>query len=461
MTLVVQSYVPMSGMFVPGQAEFAYAQGTKIMSLIEGSALHQSRESSLRSRRDAMALVNQALVEDPEDALAHATRGFYYYGERHHRNAVTIQECADSCSQFVSGADQQARHYCNALTAASEGNATGMVYHLEQQLLDDPTDIIALKLCQSELFWLGEMKWSASISAGVAPRWNSKHDYYSDYLAIRAFDLEETGNHELAEKLGRESVAINPADVWGTHAVTHVMYMQGRGRDGALWLDKLHAGGHWDGLGQMVLHLWWHRALFHLINEEPDAALAVYDDYLRNFEIDMVAALPDLYLDLQNATSLLLRLELIGVDVGGRWAALADLCSERTKDQSNAFSCAHYAAVLAADGRFSQTQELIDNMQATTRTHSATVGGYVNAALPAASASVAHRKNDYRKVIDLLMPARYQLVQMGGSHAQREVFLLLLADALLKEGEVDMLNLLSSDLQETGFSEIMAHRILN
>ncbi len=408
-----------------------------------------------------MVLVNQALDENPEDTLAHATRGFYYYGERHQRNAVTIQECVDSCSKLVSGADQQAKHYFNALTAANDGNATGMVYHLEQQLLDDPTDIIALKLCQSELFWLGEMKWSASISASVAPHWNSKSDYYSDYLAIRAFDLEETGSHELAEKLGRESVAINPADVWGAHAVTHVMYMQGRGKDGAQWLDKLHAGGHWNGLGQMVLHLWWHRALFHLINAEPDAALAVYDDYLRNFEIDMVAALPDLYLDLQNATSLLLRLELLGIDVGSRWTALADLCSERTKDQSNAFSCAHYAAVLAADGRFGKAQELIDNMRAVTQTPNAVVGGYVNAALPAAVASIAHRKNDYRQVIDLLMPARYQLVQMGGSHAQREVFLLLLADALLREGEMEMLTLLSSDLQETGFSDIMANRIIN
>ena len=102
----------------------------------------------------------------------------------------------------------------------------------------------------------------------------------------------------------------------------------------------------------MVLHLWWHRALFHLINHQPDAALAVYDDYLRNFEIDMVAALPDLYLDMKNATSLLIRLEMIGVAVGNRWTALAELCEQRIEDTTNAFSSAHYAAVLAADGRF-------------------------------------------------------------------------------------------------------------
>ncbi len=428
------------------------------MALIDGSALYQSRESSLRSRRDSMALVQQALADNPEDALAHATCGLYFYGERHHRNKEKVQEYSDASAKFLSSNDSQAKHYSNALAAASIGNPMGMVYHLEQQLLADPTDIIALKLCQSELFWLGEMQWSASLSALVAPHWNPQSTYYSDYLAIRAFDLEETGHLTLAEKLGRECVEINPSDVWGTHAVTHVMYMQGRGQDGAQWLDNLHAGGHWDGLSQMVLHLWWHRALFHLINAEPDAALAVYDDYLRNFEIDMVAALPDLYLDLQNASSLLLRLELIGVDVGDRWRALASVCKERIHDLSNAFSCAHYAAVLAADERFDQADELIDSMR---QAQSFCAGCYVNAAIPAASAAVAHRKKDYKKVIDLLMPARHQLVQMGGSHAQREVFLLILADSLFKCGEQGMLTMLAADLEETGFNDIMAKRILN
>jgi len=421
--------------------------------------LQQSRESSLRSRRDAMALVQQALSLDPANALAHATKGFYLYGERHQRNREPLQQCVTDCLQHVSKADQQARHYVDALNAASNGCALEMVYHLELQLLADPTDIVALKLCQSELFWLGEMHWSASISASVSEHWNKDNTYYSDYLAIRAFDLEETGDYVQAESAGRECVAINPADVWGTHAVTHVMYMQGRGSEGAQWLDTLHAGGHWHGLGQMVLHLWWHRALFHLLNRQPDAAIAVYDDYLRNFDLDMVAALPDLYLDLQNASSLLIRLEMMGIDIGSRWTALAEICELRIEDTSNAFSSAHYAAVLAADGRFDKAQLLIDNMRQPLQSGLTVASSYSNAALPAAIAAVAHRKKEYRKVIDTLMPARFRLVQMGGSHAQREVFLLILADALQAEGEQVLLRKLSADLQATGFADVMAHRI--
>ena len=422
--------------------------------------LGQSRESSLRSRRDAMSLVQEALAADAEYSLAHSIRGFYYYAERHQRNRETISQCVADGRKFLTDKDSVASHYCNALTAASQGDAASMVFHLEQQLLNDPTDITALKFCQSELFWMGEMQWSASVSDSVAKYWNKDQPYYSDFLAIRAFDLEETGDYINAEKCGRESVALNPSDVWGAHAVTHVMYMQGRSKEGARWLDELHQGGHWQGLGQMVLHLWWHRALFHLLGDEYDAALSVYDDYLRNFELDMVAALPDLYLDLQNATSLLLRLEFCNIDVGDRWTSLADICTQRVTDRSNAFSCAHYAAVLAADNRYEQAQELIATMSDASAAMDSIAGGFSNAAVPAAVASVAHRKQNYRQVIASLMPVRYRLVQMGGSHAQREVFLLMLADALQREGEFDLLQKLSVDLQDTGFADIMAKRIL-
>ena len=430
------------------------------MTSVADELLDQSRESSLRSRRDSMALLQQALDVDAEHSLAHAIRGLYYYGERHQRNRNVIHECVANSTNYLQDDDVRAGHYCNALTAASNGDAAAMVFHLEQQLLDDPLDITALKFCQSELFWLGEMQWSASLSSSVEKHWSNSCKYYSDFLAIRAFDLEETGNYIDAEKYGRESVELNPADVWGTHAVTHVLYMQGRSKEGAEWLDGLHANGHWQGLGQMVLHLWWHRALFHLLRGEYDAALSVYDDYLRNFELEMVAALPDLYLDLQNATSLLLRLELLNVDVGARWSALADICVERINDDSNAFSCAHYAAVLAADQRFDQAQSLIDQLSRAAASGSSTAAGFGNAALPSAIAAVSHRKQDYRTVINTLMPVRYRLVQMGGSHAQREVFLLMLADALQREGEADLLRKLSADLTETGFEEIMAARIL-
>ena len=120
----------------------------------------------------------------------------------------------------------------------------------------------------------------------------------------------------------------------------------------------------------------------------------------------------------------------------------------------------HYVVVLAADERFAQAQSLIDCMSEASLNGSSIAAGFGNAAVPAGVAAVAHRKGDYRKVINILMPLRYRMQQMGGSHAQREVFMLMLADALQREGEADLLQKLSLDLRETGFEDVMAQRII-
>jgi hypothetical protein len=57
---------------------------------------------------------------------------------------------------------------------------------------------------------------------------------------------------------------------------------------------------------------------------EREAVLASYDEHIRNFDDPMTMAVPDHYVDLQNATSLLWRLEQLGIDIGNRWRELAD-----------------------------------------------------------------------------------------------------------------------------------------
>ena len=76
-------------------------------------------------------------------------------------------------------------------------------------------------------------------SARVAPHWSDKVPGYGLFLSCRAFDLEEMLDFGEAERLGRAAVEIDPTDVWGAHAVAHVLIMQGRHEDGVAWLDGL------------------------------------------------------------------------------------------------------------------------------------------------------------------------------------------------------------------------------
>jgi hypothetical protein len=53
-----------------------------------------------------------------------------------------------------------------------------------------------------------------------------------------------------------------------------------------------------------------------------------------------------------------------------------------------------------------------------------------------------------------MMPARRNLWQMGGSHAQRDLFFQLLIDSALKQERRDILRLLLDELNATGFEHL-------
>ncbi len=425
------------------------------MSAQAQAALAQAQSSYVRWRRDAMQHLQAAQKHDPDFAMAHAVEGLFLHMARDVAHRPAINAALAKAKQCVS-ADPDEQLYVEALQAAANGELTRMVYCFEQVLARNPTDVFALRMCQGELFWLGEMQWSASISGSVESHWAQSHPQYGAYLSVRAFDLEETGQYQLAERCGRQAVEIDPTDPWGTHAVAHVMFMQGRFSEGADWLDGLR--GNWSELSQIILHLWWHRALFAVEQGDLNGALAIYDDYVRNLDLDMIVDLPDLYIDLQNAASLLMRLELLGHSVGERWHELGQIASERKSDHSSPFTSAHFALMLAAAGRDDEIIPLLDSMQQWAIDDGTLAPRIASAAIPAARAAVAHRAGKHEEVVSLLMPARRQLWQIGGSHAQRELFFLLLADSLRQLGRSDELARVQRDIEAAGFADSMVQR---
>ena len=65
------------------------------------------------------------------------------------------------------------------------------------------------------------------------------------------------------------------------------------------------------------MHNWWHLALFHLDLDEIDEVLALFDERVLGSGSAVV-------LDMIDASALLWRLQLRGIDVGDRWQALAE-----------------------------------------------------------------------------------------------------------------------------------------
>jgi len=166
-------------------------------------------------------------------------------------------------------------------------------------------------------------------------------------------------------------------------------------------------------------------------------------------------AMPDFYVDIQNDTALLQRLELRGVDVGDRWQEIAELAMARIGNHRSPFTSAHCALLLAAAGRYDAAGELVAKIREFIAGNSTQlVGRYALAVLPASEAAIAHRKGEHQRVIDILLPARRNLWQMGGSHAQRDLFFQLLVDSAVKTGRVDILQMLLQELGAVGFDHL-------
>lgn len=393
-----------------------------------------------------------ALKADANCAMTHAVMGIMLVGARTTQFQEQAKQELVAAEKNASAITAREKHYINALRQLLAGKLEASVRCYEAILSEYPTDLLALVFLQSELFWLGDMKWSERVSAQVARHWNPDVPGYNAFLAVRAFDLEENNRFIEAEKITQEALTINPGDVWGAHAFAHILYMQNRIDEGIEWMGERET--LWNDAHQMQYHLAWHQCLFLLERRKHEKMLEIYDNRIRNREHALCAAMPDLYIDLQNGSSMLWRLEHIGVDVGNRWQELAEVCTPRLNDMSNPFTSAHFAFVLTANEQYEDCAELINAMEAfaADADHDLSMR-YRKAALPAARAAVAHSKGDHAAVIQHLKPAQRDLWNMGGSHAQQDIFYQLWADSTAKLGDQAGYADLMRIVEQIGFHE--------
>jgi len=98
----------------------------------------------------------------------------------------------------------------------------------------------------------------------------------------------------------------NRRDAWAVHAVAHVLEMQGRIAEGVRWLEQREPD--WSPENFFAVHNYWHLALFQLELGEHAPVLALYDAKVRGGGSEVIMGLLD-------ASALLWRLQLVGVDV--------------------------------------------------------------------------------------------------------------------------------------------------
>lgn len=379
---------------------------------------------------DPMGKAEAALAADPELVLAHCLKAhacLFALEPAFRPRAVASVEAGEALLAKGGGAERERLHLA-AARAWAEGETGVAVERFEDLLAEHPRDLLALMFAHQADFFTGREDRLRSVPERTLAAMTPAMPGHGFVQGMLAFGLEEAGEHAAAEDLGRAAVDANPRDAWAVHAVAHVLEMQGRDEEGLAWYGEREAD--WAAQGNFfAVHNAWHLALFHVDRGDAEGALAAYDRYLAPGRRSLV-------LNLCDATALLWRLHLAGVEAGeARWAALADAMLRRTEPgNEHVFGDVHLAFALAGAGRLDALEGVVRRLAERASGKGDHAFRLRRVGLPAARAALAFARGRHGEACDLLAPALPASEAMTGSRAQREILALTLAEAALRDG---------------------------
>jgi tetratricopeptide (TPR) repeat protein len=372
-----------------------------------------------------------ALLEaNPNFAMGHAARGlFMIMMGRKELLAVAVEAAKDANKTLKDhGGTSREKGWVMALNQWLNNTPTDAIETMERILRENPRDTLSAKVSHGIRFILGDGHGMRRSIERVLSAHDKDHAMRGYALGCHAFTLEETGEYAAAERTGLQALQDASDDAWGLHAVAHVYDMTANPDAGIHLIENNCAA--WPHCNNFSYHVWWHKALLHLHRGELDVALALYDSQIRKDKTDD-------YRDIANATSLLMRLELEGMDVAKRWVELADLSENRTDDGCVVFADLHYMLALAGANRPDAKAEMTARFARDAVQNGDMALRYKDPGLAAIEGLNAFSEGRYIDAFTNLATARPAMQTIGGSHAQRDVFERMTIDAGLRAGRID------------------------
>jgi tetratricopeptide (TPR) repeat protein len=384
-------------------------------------------------RLDPVAVLQPALAQDPDFISGHLMMAGFML------SAIDGQVLPAARASLAAAAagrhrpNERERSFQAALQVWADGDMGGANRLLDRHLIDHPRDLFALQLTHMADLVLGQSAMLRDRIGRALGQWSVDDVGYGYLLGMHAFGLEECNEYARAEALGMEALARNPQDAWAVHAVAHVYEMQGRVADGIRWLST--DTSLWQHDNALAVHNHWHLALQHLRNDDHASALALYDRAIAPGPASMA-------LDLVDASALLWRLGLRGVDVAARWQALAARWREQAAWGWSVFNDVHAMLALVGGGEPAQIEVGQRAMAAVPATATAPWWREAGTLCEAVMAFGAGR---YAHCAQLLLPLLPAMNGFGGSQAQRSLIHLTAMEAARRGGDAALWEALRSE----------------
>lgn len=375
-------------------------------------------------RGDPVAALDRAIAEDPAFGGAWAARAGLLAQQT---DRALLEEAHRS---IVAGSSanltETDRMHLVAAQDWHDGRFHDSTARYARIAREHPRDLLAQQYAHLGCFFLGlqsELRDGPLQALGQFARGEAG---YGPLLGMAAFGLEECGDFTRAEALGREAVNCDPRDGWAVHAVAHVNEMRGDLDRGIPWLADNAV--HWAPESGFAFHNWWHLALLHLDSGDIPKVLGLYDNSIRpNPAADVI-------LEWLDASAILWRLKLEGVDTGDRFEGLASAWERAAEQGLYAFNDLHAVMAFIGAGRMTDAGRTLRTMQRVAQEDSDNGRMTREVGLPLVEAFIDFASGRFAACTEKILKVRPVAQRFGGSHAQRDILTLTALHAARRGG---------------------------
>jgi tetratricopeptide (TPR) repeat protein len=336
---------------------------------------------------------------------------------------------AARAGQLAAKASPRERQHVEIMAAVIEGKPRLAVTAAEAHLDEHPRDALVLSMLLGAFGLYAFSGRPDHDAAKLAACERVARQYGEDwwFLSYLGWSHTEAGNPATGRALSERAMALRSENANAAHGLSHAMFEQGDMAAGQKFLSQwlpVH-----DRKSFLHGHLWWHTALTALDDGDLDTALSIYEQQIKP------AGRPYPPLNIfTDGASLLWRLALAGKErLEPHWRDVAAYGEQYFPQAGAHFADVHHALAAAAigsdglDARLAQLEaRAADGKLAPGRS-----------AIDICRGIKAFAEGDNDGAIRLLEPVMAELVRIGGSHAQRELWEDTLIVAYLRGGYTD------------------------
>jgi len=405
-------------------AQDRYGLALSTTSAAAAAAYVDGVDRFLAARDGAEEGFTRAVAADPGFALAHIgrARSLQLAGRGAEAQAAAAQGRA-----LTSVLDRRERRHVEALALAVAGQGALALALVREHLLEFPRDAMALAAANGVYGLIGfsgrrdRNEEMLALLDGLAPAYGD--DWW--FLGAHGFARTEALGWKAGAPVLERALVLAPRNAHAAHAWAHVLYERGDDAAGVTFVEDWLPD--YARAAPLHCHISWHRALFELGCDRPAGALALFESSIRPGQ-----SLGPAFSTVVDSASLLWRCGLAGVSARpGAWEAVAEHARTSFPSPGLAFLDVHCAIALAASGDDDGLARWVSMLRRADADGRVPAGPVVPIV---AEAMGVFAKGRYDATIMALEPVLDEIVRVGGSLAQRDLFEYTLLAAYVRTG---------------------------